>query len=486
MDTRVCSDLTDAGFLRPRSLLWKNTPHPRDFYAWLGLSHTAAPFEFSVDEGELDRLTRRSLTFKTLIDNAPDPVILDIPVVVTPPTDTIDIPTTQFEINGALSKRQRDKMAKRERLRLAPITDLVNRAQPTNVAAFGGVGRPFPVHLTSTALADLNQDEKAILNDPSAPLIPLINDSHNKPTIALHMSVFMCICRILIGDENDIYPTYSFAEFLEDRIGEFIHIANFLGSQYVLKWGLVNICTDANILKYIKLLNDVRLIPEKEWDSVRTALLEENSRLSTATWEALAGQNFTYPRGMNYKEIAINISNNARMEERFWREQSLVFGRTSARKCVFCRECVNQLPFLKEANDIVGDGTIDIMPCCYAPTHSGCLVKFMVRTWTCPHESIGKPVCDSIPICVDNGPPNPWSSYYYDRRERCPRCQLWHSQAKVVEILNDHALRAHVANIRANIPAARAMLYRTYKNQFIIQDLQSVAIEKHGVFLLPP
>ena len=257
MDAAIARDLAGTGFRRPISLTSRTTSDEA-FGRWFGLCHTSAPFEFYASRKELRRMASRSGFFAVMVQyNTERELHIPVPVYTVPS----QVNNTSF-----------NSMASGKTARLC---DTVNVVKPKVVLPFGHPARHFPSY-----------------NNLHLPDTPNPHDStphgSRRPTIAMDMSVLMCACRILIDDPLCIFPDYPFSHFLERRIGEYLHVANLLWSEYLVIWGLRNLCTDANVFRFLKLLQVIQLGTTTPWGHLQDILLHRNGKLSSYTIYGMA------------------------------------------------------------------------------------------------------------------------------------------------------------------------------------------------------
>ena len=137
----------------------------------------------------------------------------------------------------------------------------------------------------------------------------------------MDMSVFMCACRILTGDPSHIFHDYPFSPFLERRIGEFLHVANLLWSEYLIVWGLRNLCTDANVFRFLRLLQIIQLGTVTPWGHLKDILLHRNGKLSSHTIYGIASAEWHNDMPCDLQDCMKRAKEFRSMESAFWDEQ---------------------------------------------------------------------------------------------------------------------------------------------------------------------
>jgi len=446
MDAAITEDFAGAGFQRPNTLTSKTTSDEA-FGRWLGLCHTSAPFEFYASRKELKRMANRSRFFAAMLKyNRKNELHIPVPVYMgyKPKHGTLSNLTTPS--------------------RTAKLCDIVSVVRPDVVLPFGHPARHFPLYNTPPAV-----------NTPS-PSSTLLHDLH-RPIIALDMSVFMCACRILTSDPSNTFPDYPFSSFLERRIGEFLHVANSLWSEYLVVWAVKHLCTDNNVFRFLRLLQVIQLGLETPWGHMKDLVMHRSAKLSSYTIYGIGSVEWCNDLPSDIQTCSQRAQEFRSMELAFWEGQYLMHGSAKSRSCVFCNGPLNKFHPDTHSSSL----SVDVMPCCLATAHRSCVYEFVFKCWVCPHKSKNKQACLDVRDCALKPSINPWNSRYCTRKGKCPRCATPYVQGAIDKVGITPAIAQFVYRLRRHLLAAIRLYDSAYGADCVFNQLKFIAHTVHDI-----
>ena len=346
----------------------------------------------------------------------------------------------------------------------ARLCDIVNIAKPKVVIPFGHPARHFPSYNTLP-----------IVNTP----IPHESTLHGsrRPSIAMDMSVLMCACRILIDDPLYLFPDYPFSHFLERKIGEFIHVANVLWSEYLIIWGLRNLCTDTNVFRFLKLLQIIQLGTTTPWGHLQDILLHRNGKLSSHTIYGFASVEWHNGMPKDFQECRERARMFQSLESAFWDEQYMMHGAVKSRTCVFCGKPVKKFHPDTHSYSL----SVDLMPCCLATAHRECVYGFVYKSWICPHEDGNRMSCLHVRECILDPSINPWDPLYCTKMERCPRCTVPYVQARPKMCRITPPISQYLTEVRSHMRSVKRLYKTVYGADCVFRQIKKLAKTIHNV-----
>jgi len=442
MDAAIHEDLVAAGFTRPECL-GSRFATPEGINRWLGICNTSAPFEFTATSDELSRIARRSKFFASMLrHNAHEDLLIPVPVYIY---------SLRPESSGINNRRTR-------------LCDIVKKNRPDLVIPYGHPARR--ISSCNTAPPSSSSLDTNIMLHGSI-----------RPTVAMSMSIFMCACMILKGDALDTFKDYSFSHYLENKIGEFLHVANLIWSEYLVIWGIRNLCTDRTVFRFLQLMKMTGLGASTPWGRAKDILLHKNSKLSSHTIYGIASAGWHTDMPLDIEECKRKSSQYKTMENLFWNDQYLVHGETRARLCAFC----NGMLGIFHPDTHVMSRSVDLMPCCLATAHRECVYNFIMYCWTCPHEESDTGPCESVRDCALNPDINPWNVKYCTRKGWCPRCGTPFIQGALHKKGITRQISTIVTQIRARLVSGIQLYHSEYGIDCAFNQLMLIAHHIHGL-----